>query len=210
MTPGENTNTLPRPPLFKAIVLGLIAFSLLGTIVTTMSRATTPYMGPSWMPALEWLFAGGANVGLVSLWFRRGWAFYLLCGLALIKVAFIFAIAGMAGIPIILIEAVCLALLVFGLHSGGAGSMWRQMFGSGASFNAGSGAYGFSPALPPQMHVPPAAAAPLPVPPAPAPPVAAASVDAFEQIKRLAALRDAGVLTTAEFDAKKIEMLRRL
>lgn len=43
--------------------------------------------------------------------------------------------------------------------------------------------------------------------PAPTAPVAQAPSDPIEQLKRLAELRDAGVLTDEEFNAKKAELL---
>jgi hypothetical protein len=58
---------------------------------------------------------------------------------------------------------------------------------------------------------PPRASAPArPVPPRPPPEVPPARGDVLDQIKRLAELRDAGVLSEAEFGAKKAELLRRL
>lgn len=50
-------------------------------------------------------------------------------------------------------------------------------------------------------------AAPAPAPAAPAP---AATPDITVQLQQLAALRDAGVLTAEEFDAKKAELLARI
>jgi type IV secretory pathway VirB10-like protein len=49
-------------------------------------------------------------------------------------------------------------------------------------------------------------------PPPPATPVAApvAPPDVFEQLRKLAELRDAGIVTAEEFDAKKAELLSRL
>ncbi len=42
------------------------------------------------------------------------------------------------------------------------------------------------------------------------PPAVAGPIDIPDQIRKLADLRDAGVLTSAEFDAKKRELLRRM
>ncbi|MBT2488657.1 PH domain-containing protein [Streptomyces sp. ISL-96] len=48
-------------------------------------------------------------------------------------------------------------------------------------------------------------------PPPPAPqPVAATQHDMYEQLRKLGELRDAGVLTSQEFDAKKAELINRL
>lgn len=47
-------------------------------------------------------------------------------------------------------------------------------------------------------HIPPA-------PPQPAPPT-----DVMDQLRKLGELRDAGVLTEAEFEAKKADLLGRL
>ena len=59
-------------------------------------------------------------------------------------------------------------------------------------------------------RIPSGAPAPTPVLPAARPAMAAsAAVDVLDQIKRLGELRASGVLTEAEFDAKKAELLRR-
>ena len=56
----------------------------------------------------------------------------------------------------------------------------------------------------------------LSTPPPPAAPEAAAlpprqtAVDPIEQLKKLGELRDAGIVTEAEFEAKKAELLRRM
>jgi hypothetical protein len=47
-------------------------------------------------------------------------------------------------------------------------------------------------------------------PAAPAPPAASAGDDVIEQIKKLGELRDAGLLTPEEFEAKKADLLSRL
>jgi predicted Zn-dependent peptidase len=41
-------------------------------------------------------------------------------------------------------------------------------------------------------------------------PAPAAQPDVFEQLRKLAELRDAGIVTAEEFDAKKAELLSRL
>ena len=46
--------------------------------------------------------------------------------------------------------------------------------------------------------------------PAPAPVAASATPDPFEQLRKLGELRDAGILSTEEFEAKKAEILSRL
>lgn len=73
---------------------------------------------------------------------------------------------------------------------------------------------GFRPAQPaPQPSYTPQPATPAPVAPAPTPAPAAAGGDAaviMEQIKQLGGLRDAGVLTADEFEAKKAELLKRI
>lgn len=71
---------------------------------------------------------------------------------------------------------------------------------------------GFKPQSAPQPSYTPQPATPAPIPtPAPAP--AAGGGDAaviMEQIKQLGSLRDAGVLTADEFEAKKAELLKRI
>jgi len=57
---------------------------------------------------------------------------------------------------------------------------------------------------------PPAFAPARPAPPRPAPEAVPARGDVLDQIKRLAELRDTGVLSEAEFEAKKAELLRRI
>lgn len=58
-----------------------------------------------------------------------------------------------------------------------------------------------APAAPPVDVSPAAAAAPAPANPA------AFSDDVYEQLKKLAELRDAGILTDDEFQAKKTQLL---
>jgi hypothetical protein len=53
-------------------------------------------------------------------------------------------------------------------------------------------------------------APPEPTPPAPAASPPPAAADPIEQLKRLGELRDAGVLTPEEFDAKKSDLLGRM
>lgn len=57
---------------------------------------------------------------------------------------------------------------------------------------------------------PPTQTAPPAAPPALATPPAATEPDVFEQLRRLAELRDAGIVTSEEFDAKKADLLSRL
>ena len=61
---------------------------------------------------------------------------------------------------------------------------------------------------PQQQHAPPPQPAPYAPQPAPAPAVGNAAV--MEQLKQLGSLRDAGVLTPEEFEAKKAELLKRI
>jgi hypothetical protein len=57
---------------------------------------------------------------------------------------------------------------------------------------------------------PPASAPPRRAPPRPAPESPPARGEVLDQIKQLAELRNAGVLSDAEFEAKKAELLRRI
>ena len=59
-------------------------------------------------------------------------------------------------------------------------------------------------APPPQQYYEPA---PPPPPPAPAPAAASSTDDLVTQLKELAALRDQGILTDAEFNAQKAKLL---
>jgi len=72
----------------------------------------------------------------------------------------------------------------------------------------------YTPPPAPSYTPQPAPAAPPPTPvPTPTPAPAAAGGDAaaiMEQIKQLGSLRDAGVLTADEFEAKKAELLKRI
>lgn len=83
----------------------------------------------------------------------------------------------------------------------------------GAPAGGGFVSQPFQPA--PQQQVTPQPAAPAPAPaPSPTPaPAASGGGDAsaiMEQIKQLGSLRDAGVLTPEEFEAKKAELLKRI
>jgi uncharacterized membrane protein YdbT with pleckstrin-like domain len=61
------------------------------------------------------------------------------------------------------------------------------------------------------VAAPAPAPAPAPVPePTPAPPPQASAADTADAIQRLAELRDQGLLTPAEFEAKKAELLARM
>lgn len=65
----------------------------------------------------------------------------------------------------------------------------------------------------PQPYTPAPAPTPTPAPtppPTPAPAGAGDSAAIMEQIKQLGSLRDAGVLTADEFEAKKAELLKRI
>lgn len=57
------------------------------------------------------------------------------------------------------------------------------------------------------QQAPPAAPAPAPVAPAPAPAAADDMDSKIEQLKKLAELKDAGVLTEAEFATQKAKIL---
>jgi hypothetical protein len=59
----------------------------------------------------------------------------------------------------------------------------------------------------PQYAPPPQYAEPAPVYAAPPPPPAAPAVDPIEQLTKLGALRDQGILTEAEFAAEKAKIL---
>jgi hypothetical protein len=61
-----------------------------------------------------------------------------------------------------------------------------------------------------QPQYAPAPAAPEPVVPSAPPPAAPSAADSADAIKRLADLRDQGLLTTEEFEAKKAEILARI
>lgn len=65
--------------------------------------------------------------------------------------------------------------------------------------------------LAPTPAAPPTAVAPAPTPPSPeTAPATAAGADPIAQLKELAALRDAGILTEEEFTATKAEILSRM
>ena len=61
-------------------------------------------------------------------------------------------------------------------------------------------------APPPQYYEPAPAPPPPPPPPAPAP-AAGGTADLVTQLKELAALKQQGILTDAEFDAQKAKLL---
>ena len=62
----------------------------------------------------------------------------------------------------------------------------------------------------PQVAAAAAAAAPAPAPVAPPTPAAPSAADSTEAIRHLAELRDQGILTAEEFEAKKAEILARI
>jgi hypothetical protein len=59
-----------------------------------------------------------------------------------------------------------------------------------------------------QYAPPPPQYAPPPPPPAPAPAAAAPQVDIVAELEKLAALKEKGILTDAEFDAQKQRLLQ--
>jgi hypothetical protein len=59
----------------------------------------------------------------------------------------------------------------------------------------------------PQYAPAPTYAAPPPPPPAPAPAAPGDQEDLFEQLQKLGALRDQGLLTPAEFEVQKAKLL---
>lgn len=88
---------------------------------------------------------------------------------------------------------------------------FQTLSGAPAAPQQQRGGFQPQPAPQPPSFTPPPAPTPAPTP-APAP-VAAGGGDAaviMEQIKQLGGLRDAGVLTPEEFEAKKAELLKRI
>lgn len=213
MLPSANPSA-PLPTAFKAVSIGWAMLALILTWIGWSSMQSTPYFGPAWVPTVSLVSTATLIVSLLLLWMRQGWAFFVICGLTALNV--ILGLQLGVSLVLIAIGPALLGMLFWTLHVGGVASMWRQMFGQPHVATRGM-AYGFQPAMPPAAApAPPPAAAPqaaAPPPPRPAAPAesaAQASVLAFEQIKKLAALRDAGVLTQAEFDTKKAELLKRL
>jgi Short C-terminal domain len=229
-------NEVLRTPVFNAVSAGLLLLSVAMVMLNVVSPPSPLDMMVPWLRSVNLLQAllGAACVTLI--WLRKGWAFYVYVGVILLGV--LVALLVRYPIPLVLVGPALLALYLWALHSGGASSMWIQMFGR-AGVPGRSMAYGITPAMPPQMPTVPspprppshnaapaatAATPPLPpsahvAPPAasPAAPAAAptaapprASVDPLEALKRLGALRDSGAITEAEFAAKKAELLQRL
>jgi hypothetical protein len=58
-----------------------------------------------------------------------------------------------------------------------------------------------------QQYAPPPQQQYAPPPPPPPPPAASGSGDLIEQLQKLGALRDQGILTDAEFEAQKAKLL---
>lgn len=117
-----------------------------------------------------------------------------------------------------------IVLIGVGYNAWAASSRIPEKILEGVIKNLQSGGGAFAPAPQPQYTPQPAApayapqpATPAPIPtPAPAPAAAPAvsgggdTATIVEQIKQLAALRDAGAITPDEFEAKKAELLKRI
>jgi uncharacterized membrane protein YdbT with pleckstrin-like domain len=79
------------------------------------------------------------------------------------------------------------------------------------TFTSMKGVDAFKKAILEQKTAQTSAAAPAPAPAAPASPSAAAAASApMDQLSQLAALRDSGAITPAEYEAKKSELLARI
>jgi hypothetical protein len=168
-----------------------------------------------WARTANMLICAVTASAMMMIWYRKSWGVYLLltaqvCGLL------VGAITGTHWI--LLLVGLALVLAYYStLFAGGAYSIWRQMFGGVGQLRRGT-PYGMQPAPPPMP--PRAAAAPRPAAPVAAPAVAPAvtpaaskvppRTDALETITKLATLRDAGLITPQEFDAKKAELLKQI
>lgn len=217
---------IPRSPVFNAVSAGLLVLSAVWILFIVGTPQNAMDMMVPWARTVNLLQAllGAACVALI--WLRKAWAFYVYVGLIMFGVL----VGLIMRLPVgyLAIGPGLLGLYLWGLHAGGADSMWRQLFGAPAGSRQRM-AYGSAPAMPPSrmpvaappqppspqrapVQAPPAptpaASARPAAPPPPAPP--AAALDPIEALKRLGALRDSGAITEAEFAAKKAELLQRL
>jgi hypothetical protein len=99
-----------------------------------------------------------------------------------------------------LIRGVARTAAVVGTASAVSGRVQRRQQGKWAAQDAAAAAAQAPPPMPP-------AAAPAPAAPAAAPAPTGNMDDKLAQLKELGALRDAGVLTDAEFEAQKGRIL---
>jgi hypothetical protein len=217
---------IQRSPVFNAVSAGLVLVSVAWMLFLVATPEGPLEMMIPWARTVNKLQAllGAACVTLI--WLRHGWAFYVYVGLIMFGV--LVGLVQRLPFPYLAIGPAFLGLYLWGLHSGGTESMWRQLFGppGGSRQHMAYGAAAAMPparpnnAVPPRPPAPPSApsAAPQPpmpaaaarpaspVPPAPRP----AGGDPLDTLKRLGALRDSGAITEAEFAAKKAELLQRL
>lgn len=198
------SEALARSPVFNAVSAGLLMLSVAGFLLVISSPPGAQDMMVPWLRPVGMMQAMIGAACVVLIWFRQGWAFYLYVGLILFGV--LLSLVLRQPWPYLLIGPGLLLLYLWGLHAGGATSMWRQMFG-GAGLPGRGLAYGSAPAMPPSL---PASAAPPPAMPPAVRPAPAAGLDPLAALKRLGALRDSGAISEQEFAAKKAELLKRI
>lgn len=208
MNPTIPLADIPRQPVFKAVTVGLLVLYVIGLVIALVTQPGPQDMMVPWLRPVGMMQLLLSAACLILVWFRQGWAFYITCGLVLFDILLGLSLG--RPWPLLLVSPVLFGLYLWALHVGGTHSMWRQMFGAAAQAGPGV-AYGFQPARPPQANRPASVSAPPPAPLAPPPSIVAhSSMDAAEKLKRLGALRDAGVITPQEFDTKKADLLRFL
>jgi hypothetical protein len=209
-TPAIDVAALPRQTAFKFATVILVIVNCAAILVALFAPQTPQDMMVPWLKPFNMLVSALTAAGLVMVWFRKSFGLYLTASVTILSLI----VGLMTGVHLIilLVSLGVFALYIFTLHSGGPYSMWRQMFGGVGQMRRGM-PYGMPGAPPPP---PPNVVTRAPAPPPP--PVAtartaaspAANKDPFETLKQLASLRDAGVLSAAEFDAKKAELLKQI
>lgn len=220
LTQETAVNELPKPQVFTAVTVCIALLNLISIAQYALAPESPMDMVAPTVRPVSIALGVLSITGLSAAWLRYSWGVYLVAG-SMIAAELGILSAGVAT-PVLVIVPALAGLYLWSLHVGGAHSMWRQLSGT-VGQNAPGMAYGIQPTMPPRRPATKGAPPPAPAPPptsrpttaAPAPPGAATpgiatSSDPLERLKRLAAIRDAGVITPQEFDAKKAELLKQL
>ena len=238
MTLGDATNMPPRPTAFKAVIFGSIAFNLVLSIIMKSNEGASPFTPPPWLGMVQLLLWVAGLGGAALIWFSKGRRFpHLHWPLSREDRADLHAVtACRSAVHHLRHDHFWLAVLdaahwrrkqhvVANVRPSGRGRTGRLWLSASDAARRGAstgcadsrescGRDAASAALCTTTTGTPGTPGAAPIAPVAGPVAAAVApaphLDPFEQIKKLALLRDAGVLTAAEFDAKKAELLKRL